>query len=183
MKKLNLFLLIILIAEILLLPSAVHKHNQVQYADNQSVEVKTSILIKSCSAEDGSLPGDDIPASEYASLQSLIDNKGIGGLYDNCATFIVTHYCGCSKCCGKWSSGSDENAVGCLGVKLTPYYSIAVDTSIIPLGTILYDENGNEYKAEDTGSAIKGNRIDLFTGNHEEALNLGLNEITLYWNE
>lgn len=183
MKKLNLFLLIILIEEMLLLPSAVHKHNQVRYTDNQSVEVKTSILIKSCSAEDGSLPGDDIPASEYASLQSLIDNEGIGGLYENCATFIVTHYCGCSKCCGKWSSGSDENAVGCLGVKLTPYYSIAVDTSIIPLGTILYDENGNEYKAEDTGSAIKGNRIDLFTGNHEEALNLGLNEITLYWNE
>lgn len=183
MKKLNLFLLIILIAEMLLLPSAVHKHNQVHHIDNQSVEVKTSILIKSCSAEDGSLPGDDIPASKYASLQSLIDNEGIGGLYDNCATFIVTHYCGCSKCCGKWSSGSDENAVGCLGVKLTPYYSIAVDKSIIPLGTILYDENGNEYKAEDTGSAIKGNRIDLFTGNHEEALNLGLNEITLYWND
>lgn len=183
MKKLNLFLLIILIEEMLLLPSAVHKHNQVRYTDNQSVEVKTSILIKSCSAEDGSLPGDDIPASEYASLQSLIDNEGIGGLYENSATFIVTHYCGCSKCCGKWSSGSDENAVGCLGVKLTPYYSIAVDKSIIPLGTILYDENGNEYKAEDTGSYIKGNRIDLFVGDHEEALNLGLNEITLYWND
>lgn len=181
MKKLNLFLLIILIAEILLLPFAVHKHNQVQYAVNQSVDVKTSILIKSCSAEDGSLPGDDIPASEYASLQSLINNEGIGGLYENNATFKVTHYCGCSKCCGKWSSGSDENAVGCLGIKLTPHYSIAVDKSIIPLGTILYDENGNEYKAEDTGSAIKGNRIDLFVGNHQEALKLGVQEITLYW--
>ena len=183
MKKLNLFLLIILIAEMLLLPSAVHKHNQVHHIDNQSVEVKTSILIKSCSAEDGSLPGDDIPASKYASLQSLIDNEGIGGLYDNCATFKVTHYCGCSKCCGKWSSGNESNCFGSFGTKLSPYYSIAVDTSIIPLGTILYVENGNEYKAEDTGSAIKGNRIDLFTGNHEEALNLGLNEITLYWNE
>lgn len=183
MKKLNLFLLIIFIAEMLFLPFAVHKHNQVQHADNQSVEVKTSILIKSCSAEDGRLPGDDIPASEYASLQSLIDNEGIGGLYDNCATFKVTHYCGCSKCCGKWSSGSDENAVGCLGIKLTPYHSIAVDKSIIPLGTILYDENDNEYKAEDTGSVIKGNRIDLFVGNHQEAIKLGVQKITLYWNE
>lgn len=182
MKKLNLFLLIILITEMLLLPFAVHKHNQVKHIDNQSVEVKTSIFIKSCSAEDGRLPGDDIPASEYASLQSLIDNEGISELYDNHATFKVTHYCGCSKCCGKWSSGSDENAVGCLGINLTPYCSIAVDPSVIPLGTVLFDENGNEYKAEDTGSAIKGNRIDLFTGNHEEALNLGLNEITLYWN-
>lgn len=181
MKKLNLFLLIILIAEIILLPFAVHKHNQVQYTDNQSVEVKTSILIKSCSAEDGSLPGDDIPASEYASLQSLIDNEGIGGLYKNHATFKVTHYCGCSKCCGKWSGGSESNCSGALGTKLSPYSSIAVDRSIIPLGTILYDENGNEYKAEDTGSAIKGNRIDLFVGNHQEALKLGVKEIALYW--
>ena len=181
MKKLNLFLLIILIAEILLLPFAVHKHNQVQYAVNQSVEVKTSIFIKSCSAEDGSLHGDDIPASEYASLQSLIDNEGICGLYKNHATFKVTHYCGCSKCCGKWSSGSASDAIGCLGTKLRPYSSIVVDRSIIPLGTVLYDVNGNEYKAEDTGSAIKGNRIDLFVGNHEEALKLGVKEITLYW--
>lgn len=181
MKKLNLFLLIILIAEMLLLPFAVHKHNQVQQNDNQSVEVKSQRIIKSCSADDGSLPGDDIPASEYASLQRLIDNEGIGGLYKNHATFKVTHYCGCSKCCGKWSSGSDENAVGCLGVKLVPYSSIAVDPSVIGLGTILYDENGNEYKAEDTGSAIKGNRIDLFVGNHQEALKLGVQEITLYW--
>lgn len=183
MKKLNLFLLIILIAEMLLLPFAVHKHNQVQYAVNQSVEVKTSTLIKSCSAEDRSLPGDDIPASEYASLQSLIDNEGIGGLYENCATFIVTHYCGCSKCCGKWSSGSDEDAVGCLGVKLTPHYSIAVDKSIIPLGTILWDDEGNYYRAEDTGSGVKSYHIDLFTGDHEEALQSGVYYKQLYWND
>nr|DAH26714.1 MAG TPA: lytic transglycosylase [Caudoviricetes sp.] len=182
MKKLNLFLLIILITEILLLPFTAHNHNQVRCADNQSVEVKTSILIKSCSAEDGSLHGDDIPASEYASLQSLINNEGISGLYENCATFKVTHYCGCSKCCGKYSGGSQSEAYGALGTKLTPYYSIAVDPLVIPLGTVLYDENGNEYKAEDTGSAIKGNRIDLFVGNHEEALKAGVNNITLYWN-
>ncbi len=182
MKKLNLFLLLILIAEILLLPFVVHKHNQDQYTANQSVEVKSSNLIKSCSAEDGSLPGDGKPASGYASLQSLIDNEGISGLYRHHATFKVTHYCGCSKCCGKWSSGSASNAIGRLGTKLHPYSSIAVDKSLIPLGTILYDENGNEYRAEDTGSAIKGNRIDLFVGNHEEALNLGVSKITLYWN-
>ena len=95
--------------------------------------------------------------------------------------FKATHYCGCSKCCGKWSGGSESEATGALGTKLTPNYSIAVDTSIIPLGTILYDSEGNEYKAEDTGSAIKGYRIDIFTGNHEEALNLGVKEVELFW--
>lgn len=95
--------------------------------------------------------------------------------------FKVTHYCGCSKCCGKWSGGSESEAIGALGTKLTPNYSVAVDTSIIPLGTILYDSEGNEYKAEDTGSAIKGHKIDIFTGNHEEALNLGVKEVELFW--
>lgn len=98
------------------------------------------------------------------------------------ATFKVTYYCGCSKCCGTWSSGSESEATGAAGTKLKPFYSVAVDRKVIPLGTILTDENGNEYKAEDTGGAIKGNRIDIFTGNHQEALNQGVKEITFYWN-
>lgn len=181
MNKLQKFLLFVLIVETLLLPFAVHHHNQAHDADNQSVEVKILQNAKFQSAEVGSLPGDNTYASGYASLQSLIDNEGLEGLYKNKATFKVTHYCGCPKCCGKWSSGSDENAVGCLGINLIPYHSIAVDPKVIPLGTILYDSKGNEYVAQDTGSAIKGNRIDLFTGNHQEALNLGTSEIVLYW--
>lgn len=104
-------------------------------------------------------------------------------LYEHTANFVVTSYCGCSKCCGKWSSGSDSNAVGCLGVKLTPYYSIAVDKSIIPLGTILWDDEGNYYRAEDTGSGVKGHHIDVFTGDHEAALQAGVDSIRLYWND
>ena len=95
--------------------------------------------------------------------------------------FTITHYCGCSVCCGKWSSGSEDTAYGCKGDKLTPYYSIATDTNVIPYGTIVHDQHGNEYKAVDTGSAIKGNKIDLFVGDHQEALNLGIGTIYLYW--
>lgn len=130
---------------------------------------------------DGSLPGDDKEAEGYASLEAM--GLKVEELYEHTANFVVTSYCGCSKCCGKWSNGSDSDAIGCLGVKLTPYYSIAVDKSIIPLGTVLWDDEGNYYRAEDTGSGVKGHHIDLFTGDHEEALNLGLNEITLYWND
>lgn len=95
--------------------------------------------------------------------------------------FTITHYCGCSVCCGKWSSGSEDTAYGCKGDKLTPYYSIATDPNVIPYGTIVHDQRGNEYKAVDTGSAIKGNKIDLFVGDHQEALNLGIGTIYLYW--
>lgn len=127
----------------------------------------------------GRIPGDDVPAEGYASLKAM--GLELTDFYEHTNTFKVTNYCGCVKCCGKYSGGSQSEAYGALGTKLTPYYSIAVDTSIIPLGTILWDEQGNYYKAEDTGSAIKGNRIDLFIGNHQEALNRGTTELKLFW--
>lgn len=130
---------------------------------------------------DGSIPGDDKEAEGYASLEAM--GLEVEDLYDHTASFAVTSYCGCSKCCGKWSSGSDSNAIGCLGVKLTPYYSIAVDDSIIPLGTVLWDDEGNYYRAEDTGSGVKGHHIDVFTGDHEAAVKAGVDSITLYWND
>lgn len=101
--------------------------------------------------------------------------------YARSATFVVTHYCGCSVCCGSYSGGSESEAYGAAGTHLEPFVSVAVDTSVIPLGTVLHDAEGRLYRAEDTGSAIKGNRIDLFVGNHEEALKMGVSEIELFW--
>lgn len=101
--------------------------------------------------------------------------------YARSATFVVTHYCGCSVCCGSYSGGSESEAYGAAGTHLEPFVSVAVDTSVIPLGTVLHDAEGHLYRAEDTGSAINGNRIDLFVGNHEEALKMGVSEIELFW--
>ena len=133
------------------------------------------------SNQNGHIDGDDTPATEYASLEAYIADGGVVPKLKQ-AQFTVTHYCGCVKCCGGWSDGSELDAIGAAGTKLTPYYSVAVDTSIIPLGTILYDMEGNEYKAEDTGSAIDDYRIDIFIGDHEEALKLGIkHNVTFYW--
>lgn len=143
-------------------------------------EAQNGQTVKIISVDDG-LPDDDKEAGGYASLEAM--GLEVEDLYEHTASFAVTSYCGCSKCCGKWSSGSDSNAVGCLGVKLTPYYSIAVDKSIIPLGTILWDDEGNYYRAEDTGSGVKGHHIDVFTGDHEAALQAGVDSIRLYWND
>ena len=125
-----------------------------------------------------SVRGDNIPASGYSSLEAMIED---GEYPENRAIFKVTHYCGCSKCCGKWSSGSESDAIGAKGTKLKAYQSIAVDPKVIPLGTILHDSTGKQYVAEDTGSAINGYRIDIFTGNHQEAKELGVKEIEFYW--
>lgn len=127
-----------------------------------------------------------VDEKEYGHIVPLVyeveqTEKEVEPVYTNSGVFRVTHYCGCNKCCGKWSQGSESETIGAYGVKLTPYHSIAVDPSIIPLGTVLHDDSGNWYIAEDTGSAIKGNRVDLFVGNHEQALSMGVSEIKLYW--
>lgn len=134
--------------------------------------------------DDGSIFGDDVEASGYASIELLRENTSFVDpeiKYSNSAVFKVTHYCGCSKCCGKWSGNSESKAIGAAGTELKPYKSVAVDKELIPFGTKFYDTQGNEYIAEDTGSGVKGYHIDLFVGNHEEALNFGVKTIELYW--
>ena len=46
----------------------------------------------------------------------------------------------------------------------------AVDPSVIPLGTEFYTEEYGILRVEDTGGRIKGNRIDIFTGNGKNGL-------------
>lgn len=112
------------------------------------------------------------PDDFYSSVENVTNHS---------AVFKVTHYCGCSKCCGKYSGGSESVAYGASGKRLEALVSIAVDPSVIPLGTVLHDAEGRLYRAEDTGGAIKGNRIDLFVGDHQEALNMGVQEKELFW--
>lgn len=80
--------------------------------------------------------------------------------------FAITHYCACSRCCGK------SDGVTATGTQATAGRTIAVDPKVIPLGTeVIID--GQSYIAEDTGRAIKGNKIDIFCESHEEAINRG----------
>lgn len=89
--------------------------------------------------------------------------------------FKITVYCACSKCCGKYAIGrpvdKDGNVIvkGSSGRVLTPLYSIATDTRVIPSGKEVVI-NGKTYRADDTGGAVKGNVIDIYAGtDHEEA--------------
>lgn len=60
------------------------------------------------------------------------------------------------------------------------YSSVAVDPRVIPLGTKLYVEGYGYAVAEDTGGAIKGNRIDLFLNSSSEAENWGVRWVNVY---
>lgn len=64
--------------------------------------------------------------------------------------------------------------------------AVAVDPRVIPLGTKLYIESADGFPtygfavAEDTGGAIKGNRIDLFYNTRSEAYRFGRRNVIVY---
>ena len=66
------------------------------------------------------------------------------------------------------------------GTKPIPGVTVAVDPNVIP-----YFSNviigGNTYIANDTGSKIIGNRIDMVFATHQEALNFGVQYADVYW--
>jgi 3D (Asp-Asp-Asp) domain-containing protein len=55
-----------------------------------------------------------------------------------------------------------------------------VDPDIIPLGSRLYIDGYGFARAEDTGGAIKGERIDLFMDSRAEANRFGKRWVTVY---
>jgi len=80
--------------------------------------------------------------------------------------FSLTAYCSCSSCCGK------DDGITASGTRVQSNHTIAADISVLPFGTVVYI-NGEDYTVEDTGSAINGNRIDIYFDSHSDALVFG----------
>lgn len=171
MKISNAILLILFIIDLILFAMWIHKlFNEREMANETKIETFEPIREETDCFE---VPCPEVTSDDfYSSVENVTTHS---------AVFKVTHYCGCSKCCGNYSDGSESVAYGAAGKRLEALVSVAVDPSVIPLGTVLHDAEGRLYRAEDTGGAIKGNRIDLFVGDHQEALNMGVREMTLYW--
>ena len=67
------------------------------------------------------------------------------------------------------------------GVKPIVGRTIAVDPRIIPYGSKVYIPAFDKvFVAEDCGSAIKGNRIDIFMNSYNECMEWGYRGITIY---
>lgn len=82
--------------------------------------------------------------------------------------FELSFYCHGSCCNGSWVGQPTAS-----GAKMTTGTTIAVDPKVIPLGTKVYIEGIGERVAQDTGSAIKGNKVDVLMDTHSECLELG----------
>lgn len=111
----------------------------------------------------------DTNAESYQAIESLKDKET---KYVYIGDFKITHYCICSRCCGK-SPSHPAYGITATGTKATPGRTIAVDSRKIPYSAKVLI-NGNTYVAEDSGGAIKGNRIDICVASHSEALQKGV---------
>ncbi|MBB4826799.1 uncharacterized protein YabE (DUF348 family) [Sporosarcina luteola] len=104
-------------------------------------------------------------------------SKGVGVSRDNASSggkeFYVTataYTAHCNGCTGKTATGLDLRANPNLKV-------IAVDPSVIPLGSKVWVEGYGYAVAGDTGGAIKGNRIDLHVPTKSDAYNFGKRKV------
>lgn len=90
--------------------------------------------------------------------------------------FHSTHYSAYDGAQIGITAGGTSMANGNIHTK-DGYRIVAVDTRVIPLGTILRVTTGDGQsflaKADDTGSAIKGNRLDIAVSSKAEAFKLG----------
>ncbi|USB33294.1 3D domain-containing protein [Paenibacillus sp. YPG26] len=71
---------------------------------------------------------------------------------------------------------SEEDGIGtrtASGTRVSEGRTIAVDTKVIPMGWWVYIEGVGFRRAEDTGGAIKGNKIDVYYDSLKAANNFG----------
>ena len=156
-----------------------------------TVEAEPPTLHKMApAAEDGSLPGDDTPATtrcyltgeEMEAAENELIEAALLARSHKLEGATITFYC-CEERPHICGTGTGITASG---RRVTPYVSCAVDTDIIPLGsTIMIEHNGGMVylRADDPGTAVKGNHIDIAVKEHQEALSLGTKTADIWWCE
>lgn len=101
----------------------------------------------------------------HSESETSVGNSAVYS-YVNLGSFKLTAYCPCDIC--NYPYGGYPTA---LGTDYIEGRTIAVDPRVIPLGSIVEinipGEGWHQYRAEDTGGKIKGNRIDILVNGHD----------------
>ena len=163
-----------LIASLLVVISAADKAHEAQAATMKRIEVvetaeETEGIV---GAIDGTInhvvvedcadwASETFPETEPEIITDVEEWESLG-------RFKLTYYCPCRKCNGKWAGKATAS-----GEPLKPGTTIAVDPRVIPLGTVVRIGE-HEFIAQDTGSGIKGKRIDICLEDHGECLEAGV---------
>jgi len=87
------------------------------------------------------------------------------------ALFLVTFYCTCADVCTRGLG------ITATGVSPVEGWTIACDPRVLPMGSIVRVAGFGERMCQDTGSRIKGRRIDVYVQDHGKAVLLGLKRL------
>lgn len=113
------------------------------------------------------------PATEEASVQAEETESSSQQESGQTIQVEATAYtANCAGCSGVTATGIDLNANPNQKV-------IAVDPSVIPLGSRVHVEGYGEAIAGDTGGAINGNKVDLYMQSHDDAIAFGRKTISV----
>ena len=121
---------------------------------------------------------------EVGTKQRILPTSRGGFRFKNEMDLVATAYDLSYESCGKYPD-DPYYGITASGTKAQPG-TVAVDPSVIPLGTKLYiasTDGSHDYGFAtdlDTGSAIKGYRIDLFMEDKADALNFGIRQVKVY---
>jgi len=86
---------------------------------------------------------------------------------------LVTAYCPCRKCCGKFSDNITANGKS---IYANNSMFVAADTRLLKFGTILSIpgyKGGRDVPVWDRGGKIRGHHIDVFFQSHKQAQKWG----------
>ncbi len=88
--------------------------------------------------------------------------------------FKLTFYCPCVRCNGRSDGLTRSGTIAQEG------RTIAVDPKVIPLGSRVYIDGYGVFIAEDTGGAIKSQKIDVFLDSHSRCFENGIAHADVY---
>lgn len=143
-------------------------NNSVQAAKNKIESIKAEEAAKNSSNDNSSANSNNNNSNNNSENNN--SNQPSDGKYKKTLSVEATAY-----------TGGTLTAMGLKPVRDPGGIStIAVDPSVIPLGSKVYIPGYGYAIASDTGGAIKGNIIDLYMNSHDDCTSWGRRQVTLH---
>ena len=141
-------------------------NNSVQAAKNKIESLKAEEAKKAEeAAKNNAANSSNTTSSNNSSSQPSSDGK-----YKKTLSMEATAYSGGTLTAMRLKPVRDPGGIS----------TIAVDPSVIPLGSKVYIPGYGYAIASDTGGVIKGNIIDLYMNSHDECISWGRRQVTLH---
>lgn len=119
-------------------------------------------------------------SSEESEWQTFTESEPTHSAESEWQTFTATAYCSCEKCCGKYAKNRPNGIVYTASGEIAEEgVTIAADWEVLPPGTEVEIDGMGTKIVHDKGSAIKGNRIDIYFESHQKALDFGVQDVQL----